>query len=192
MHTFKTLQELLDYIPQCIICQKPMRLIITGGIPSRGAKNYWHQETINLKMELFEGKLRSKNKNWALIIDPWDNQVSTGLNIVNDLLSYAYSKLDVYKKCWTCNFKINGLYQHNNKKVTKFPEVNLHSEELHYTMNRDRTVRLFKHYADTSFLGERTIINVNHRELKSIPLNFEKIQNLDQLNHKLKTLMTFQ
>ena len=192
MHTFETLQQLLDYIPNCIICQKPMKLVISGGVPSRTVNNYWQQFIINLKMELIESKLHSKNKNWVLIIDPWDNQISTGLSLVNDLLSQSHSKLDVFKKCWTCNFKINGLCNSNGKRVSAFPKVSLHSEELHYTMNRDRTVRLFKYYGDASVIGERTIINVNHRELKSIPLNFERIKNLDQLNHKLKTLMTFQ
>lgn len=197
MKNFGTLQELLDYIPKCILCGKDMELRITGGVPSRQtSENYWKNNDVCLKMFLLEDKLHSKKcKDYSLSVSPITNLITSGKNLISDMVSRSYSRVTANKKCRTCFFQISTAYS-RDKETPKlrnyFPALTMQTEELHYTMKKGKSVKLYKYYRSDSLTGENTNISVNFRSLKSIPLDFSKIHNMEHLNNKIKTLMVFQ
>lgn len=196
MKTFECLQELLDYIPNCIICQKVMELRIEGSVPARSNPDYYLREKVYLKMFLFEEKLHSKRcKDYSFTIDPKNNQLFSGKDLLNRMISSSsFQSIAAIKKCHTCHFKISTTYSNGTvtAKLHQFPVMQLYTEELSYTMKREKQVRIYKTYNDTYHLtGEKATVVVNHRHLE-FNLDLSKIQDLDHLNNKIKTVMVFQ
>jgi len=198
MKTFETLQQVLEYIPHCIICKKELELRVVGSIPSRTNQQYFHRQSVCLKMFMLEDRLHSRRcKDFSLIVNPADNQMSSGKNLINDMLADSWSGISVIKKCKTCNFSITARHTNSgskqSQKMDKFPSVELYSEELHYTMKKEKPVRIHKIYQNSARMtGESTIITVNHRQLREFNLDLSKIQDLNHLNNKIKTVMVFQ
>lgn len=196
MKTFQTLQELLDYIPNCIICGKPMELRIVGSIPLKGEPSWRNTRSICFKMFVLEDKLHSrKHKDFSLVIDPTTNHISSGKDVLNQMVWTSYSGIIALKKCKTCNFKIEAEYTNgiNSQKLHVFPELRLVSEEIHYTMRRHKLVQIYKRYhRPDSGLGDGISVVVGHFQVNLSVLDFAKIQDLDHLNNKIKTFLVFQ
>ena len=61
MITFDTLKEYLDYIPNCIICEKPMTFYILGNVRGYYAVNKNYYNKVSMKMIMVDNLLKSKN-----------------------------------------------------------------------------------------------------------------------------------
>lgn len=192
MKIFKSLQELIDYVPNCIICGKEMEIHVDGQlVPSLPAKQWYGREPVHLSLQLKEGKLRSKkHKKYTLIIDPTDNHIVDGQDFVNRLM---VNWITVYKKCWTCRFRINTGYNKGHiKKQEKFPYLTLSSEEISYFRRHGKSVGIHQtYYDDSALLGIRSYITVGGKPVKSLYVDFNKFKDLDQLNKRLATILTF-
>lgn len=193
MRTFKTLNEVIDYIPNCLICQKGMTLSIDGVLSSQaGHHPRWSRglESVKLKMGLVDGFLRSNHKNDNISICVSDNKIIDGWEIVNRLMP---GTTYVRKMCLTCHFKIHTYHIGGAvKKENCFPPLTMHSEELHYTMKGGKDVRVTKYYhADGSLTGEYATIKLDNKFLPPVPLDFDKFKDLVHLNKRLATIKLF-
>lgn len=193
MHTFKTLNELLAYIPNCLICQKIMSISIDGTLSSVNThKPRWSsgQERLSLKLTLKDGILCSKHKNHSLSIEAETNIVIDGLDMTKRFMP---GTLYVRKMCPTCHFKINTVSQEGIiKKENGFPPLTIHSEELHYTMKGGKDVRITKYYqSHASLTGEAATIRLDNKFLPPVPLDFDKMRDLAHLNKRLATIKLF-
>lgn len=193
MRTFKTLQELIDYIPKCVICQKDMKIAIEGYLNPVGSKKpRWSSgtERVYFKLEYKDGILRSKHKSHSLAIEASTNKLIDGEDLVNRLMTQT---INVKKCCPTCVFKSVSVYQAGNtKKTNSFPPMTLRSEELNYTMKGGKRVNITKYYEFNKPDEEaKCFISYNGSSLSPIALDFRKLTDLDQINKKIKTIVTF-
>ena len=192
MRNFKTFQELIDYVPNCIICGKEMEIHLDGQIsPTLPSKQWYGRESVHLVLQPKEGLLRSKkHKKYTLIINPFDNHIIDGQDLVNRLM---VNWISVYKKCWTCRFSVyTGYRKGHTKKHEKFPYLTLGNEELYYMLRRGKSVGIHQqYYDDSALLGIRTHITVAGKPVKSMYIDFNKFKDLDQLNKRLATILTF-
>lgn len=194
MKTFQTLQEVVDYIPTCVICHKGMKLSIEGYVkPVSTSKPRWNSgsQLIYLKMEEKDGLLRGTHKNESVAIEPATNRLVEGEDLVNRLM---LNTINVKKCCPTCVFKFNFVYQAGNtKKTHKFPPIALQSEELNYTLRGGKRCHITRHYQFNQDEQEvKCNIRVNYIEVTPVNLDFSKLTDLDQINRKIKTVLTFQ
>lgn len=193
MHTFKTPSDLLDYIPNCLVCGKTMNIVIDGMLaPVLPSKPRWGggKENIHLRMILKDGVLRSKHKNHSVSIDASTGLIIDGQDIINRLTTnWTY----VHKMCATCHFKITTIYKEGNtKKEKSFPPLTIQQEELHYTLKGGKDIRITKYYNQTGNLtGESATIRLNNKFLPPMPLDLNKFQDLAHLNKRLATIILF-
>lgn len=192
MHTFQTLAELNSYIPECLICRKPMRISIDGMLSSVASnKPRWNhgRETVHLKMELKEGVLRSKHKNHSVSIEIATNAIIDGQDMINRLTPGATY---VRKMCPTCHFKIHTEYDKvADKKENCFPALTIQSEELHYTLKGGKDLQITKYYNTGNLRGEAATIRMDNKFLPPVPLDFDKFKDLAQLNKRLDMIKIF-
>jgi hypothetical protein len=194
MRAFKTLQELIDYIPKCVICQKEMKLSIEGYLaPIDPRKPRWGSgsERVYFKLQYKDGILRSKHKNHSLSIEAATNKLIDGEDMINRLM---INSIHAKKCCPTCAFKSYSVYQAGNtKKTHHFPPMMLQSEELSYTLKGGKRVNIMKHHNFSDKDEEaKCYINYNGTMLPPIALDFNKLSDLEQINRKIKTIVTFQ
>jgi len=185
MKTFQTLQELLDHVPQCIICGKDMNVHLDGHL------RQWYQDGVHFKFEMKDGLLCSKkHKKYSVIIEPKSNLILEGQEVVNNLM---VNWITVYKTCWTCKCTVSTRYNSGHRKKTDvFPPLSLTGEELSYTLRRGKSVDISQtYYDDSSLLGVRTNIVVNHRMVTPRYFDFSKYKNLEQVNNRIATILTF-
>lgn len=108
--------------------------------------------------------------------------------MINRLMT---NNITIKKCCPTCVFKFISFYQNGNVKKTKyFPEVWLRSEELSYTSKGSKRVSINKYHQSVED-STKAYINYNGTILPPIPLEFDKLTDLDQINKKIKTIITF-
>lgn len=193
MRTFPTLNDLNNYIPNCVICSKPMRFVLEGMIsPIAPSKPRWGSgnERLRLKLELKEGVLRSKHKNHNVGVELATNQIVEGQGLIDRLV---INGTQVHKLCPTCHFKINTRYETGNvKKTNCFPALTLQSEELHYTLKGGKDVNISKYYAaDPNAKESAASIRLNGKYLPPVPLDFNKLSDLEHLNKRLATIILF-
>lgn len=182
---FETLQELIDYVPRCLICNKEMQLDITGTIPFVTGYDFH-----SFKMILnSDGRLSSKNK--SLDINPKTNEVFSGLDTLSKMVYNLTNHINIYKKCYTCSFLIKCKYDNIKYiKLEKFPTISLIQEELSYTMSKNKAVRYVK-YFPPNFLGS-SYMTINNKYINNFYIDLSKINNLKHLTRKIKTFLTFQ
>ena len=192
MKVFNTLQELLEYVPRCILCQKNIPISIEGYLTSADAKKwYGRKQRVYFKLKIKDGVLRDKCRGQSIAIEASTNKLLEGGDFVNRLM---LQPITVKKCCPTCAFKFIASYQDGNVKTTNtFPPLTLKSEELSFTMKGKKNISILKHYA---FLQEgeepKCIITYDRGSLEPIDLDFTKFTSLDQVAKKIKTIVTFQ
>jgi len=197
---FKTIQDLIDYIPNCIICRKEMIISIEGVIlPLLPSKNqYAKKENVQMILFLKDGIVRTKKRNLSLAIKAEDNFIIDGQDIVSRLMiNWTYVK----KICSTCNFKINTVIDYKEgviKKQNYFPPLIIDHEVLQYTFKGGKKVHITKYYNDYYYnnrvlpsRSEAVTIRLNDKSLPPVPLDLDKFKNLDQLNKRLSTIILF-
>ena len=195
MKIFETLQELINYIPHCVICGKEMKLSIEGYVtpvsPSKPKFGKGSQR-VYLKLELKDDILRCKQDSLNLAIEAATNKLIDGEELVNRLMLHT---INVKKCCPTCVFKSVSVYGAGHTKKTHcFPPLTLQSEELNYTMRGGKRCLITKHYLSTNSSDEEAncVIWFDRVPLQPIPLDFSKLTSLEQLNKKIKTIVVFQ
>ena len=191
MKIFNSIQELLDYVPFCLICGKDMEAHIYGHLSASWRNRI--EDRVLLRFEIKDGLLCSRrNKKHSIIIHPNTNLILEGAPVVSQLMN---SWITFYKTCWTCNFKISTEYKPGNaKRKDIFPSLTLTNEELFYTLKRNRSVHIQQTYYSAmgnAPEGMRTWITVNNRVVQPIFIDFNKFKDLNQLNKRLFTMMTF-
>jgi hypothetical protein len=198
MLKFNSIQELLNYVPSCLVCGKNMEAHIYGHLSTTWSSRI--DDRVFLRFEMKDGLLCSRRHNkHSIILDPSTNLVLEGTDTVSKLMT---SWINFYTTCWTCNFKISTEYKPGNaRRKDIFPALTLTSEELSYTLKRQRGVHIQQTYYEDNrnYPGEstskshnsRTWITVNNKVVKPMYVDFNKFKDVDQLNKRLFTIMTF-
>jgi hypothetical protein len=191
IHIFKTLEELENYIPNCIICGKHLQLFISGRLNAVSpAKPRWGsgQEQIRLPMVLKEGVFRSKHKNHSVSVEYSSNHIIDGQDIVNRLRF-----VEAEKNCPTCHFKILAKAKDGQgHKENCLPPLTISHEELHYTMKGGKPIRITKYYGTGDTLrGESATIRIDNKFLPPVPWDFDKFKDLAHLNKRIATIKMF-
>lgn len=193
MRIFKTLQELVNYIPTCVICQKGMKIAIEGYLGPANSKTKWggRTEYTYLKLKCENGVLHSKHDGDSITIEAATNKLIDGEDIINRLM---LNTINVKKCCSTCVFKIYSTYQSGNtKKAHNFPQLTLRSEELSYTLRGGKRCAVNKYYNfNTNAEDTKCNIVIGGSSLQPILLDFSKFIDLDQINKRIKTIAVFQ
>jgi len=192
MKIFKTLQELIDYVPNCIVCGKVMDIYLRGSIKVAPILPFtlWTLSNITLQLRMKDNIFVGNNKQNSVAINPIDNDIILGAEFINHL---AINWLLVYKKCRTCRCKVTTKFTGPTiKNWKKFPPLTLTGEELCFTRKREKpTVILQNYYENSSSLGVQTHIVINCKPVNSLYLDLNKFKNLDHLNERLSTILTF-
>lgn len=124
MLIFPTLSDVNNYVPNCLVCSKPMRFNLDGMLSSVASnKPRWGggHDPLRLKLEMKDGILCSSHKNHIVQIEIIENKILEWHDLINRL-----SPGNVYMKkmCPTCHFKINTSYGRGNLKKRKlFPSL---------------------------------------------------------------------
>lgn len=210
MTQFKTLEDFLNYIPNCVICKKSMQLYLDGRLSSiSGKKPRWNsgRSRLRVKLQLEYSNLHSKHKQHKIIINPTNNQVIEGVDLIdrmNDDIIFAN------KGCPTCDFKIVAAYMRNpDPKATAnqwqkfnsdfgqthekgyFPPLALREEEVHYTLKGGIDVKIMKNYAWPDPANVLANIMLNHKYLPQAPFDFNKFHDMEHLNKRIATIKLF-
>lgn len=192
MKTFSSIKEFIDYIPNCILCKKEMQIAIHA---IRKSEKNWNYDNIHIKTSVIDNMIISKNKDYKLEINMYDNTIVSGSEFIS---SIENNTIDVNKSCKTCNFKIKAI--HNSKytsrtktnKIENFPSLVLAKEELYYTRNGGKNVVIVKYHPPSYDASANMWITINNKKIQSFNLDLSKLKDLDHLNSKLSTLITFQ
>lgn len=206
MVAFNSLQEFINYIPQCVICGKSMDLFIEGQLSSVSKKKprYNHgRDHLYVKMRSEYTHLRSLHKSYEISINPVTNEVTQGIDLINRLQD---SMIYAHKSCTTCHFKIqaafwqklpNRSYQTGSDKIGQewkenfFPPFSLKEEDLHYTLKGGVDIRIQKHYAWPTLENTTASIILNRKSLPPMPLDFNKFEGIEHLNKRIATIKLF-
>lgn len=185
---FLTLQALLEYIPNCIVCTKPMNLQMSGTLAYQSGSH--NRERYSMTLALKDNLLVSKHKSHKLIINPIDNTVIESVDLAGRIISEYTS---VKKMCPTCHFKIETFYSGNKAKKEKtFPALMLQNEELHFIMKGGKDVRVTKYYSGNNNDREATArIQLNGKYLPPMPFDFDKFNSFQALNKRINTIVVF-
>lgn len=177
----------MDYVPHCLICGKQLELHLHGRIYRANDNVAYHKSALHFRLKSKDEYLIGNNKKHSFAINPLDNEISSGKDTVNDLL---VNRVMVNKKCYTCYFSI--VTEHPGSKLVnykKFPPLTLKNEEIYFTRKRGKPVSIYQNYHDDSTL--RTNIVIDRRTVPSIYMDFSKFKNLDHLNERISTILTF-
>lgn len=188
MKSFLNFQALLDYIPNCIICTKPMQMQMSGTLGHKA--NAHTRERYSMHLALKDGLLFSKHKSHKLVINPVDNSVVEGVDLAARIISEYTS---VKKMCQTCHFKIETFCSGSKvKKEKNFPILTLQTEELHFTMKGGKDVHVTKYYPGNGGGQEYTArIMLNGKYLPPVPFEFDKFNSFQALNKRINTIVVF-
>lgn len=183
MKIFKSFQELIDYVPNCLICGKQLELHLNGRVTT---------SKLHFRLKIKDNQIIGKNKNYLININPADNQIILGQEIVNELL---HSYVTVIKKCYTCRCIITTTYngaalETYAKSYKTFPHLTLYREEMYFTRANNKRVNISQIYYNSG-LSNINQITVDNKPIKPIYINFNQFKNLDHLNQRLSTMLTF-
>lgn len=192
MKTFKTFQELFDYVPNCIICGKIMEIHLDGRVEQKSLiVNKWDTTNqIHFHLKIKNDSLIGNNKKFSFTINPIDNTIINGQETIVNLMG---NWVTVYKTCRTCRCNIITKFTGNIiKKIKKFPPLTLMNEEIYFTRSQEKTVSINQsYYDDSTLLGIRTSIVINNKQVKSLYIDFNKYKDLKHLNERLSTILVF-
>lgn len=195
MKYFKTLQDLIDYVPNCLICGKHLALLIEG----RWGNKFSKTDFRSIKTSLIEDRLYSKHKVYNFCIEPKTNEIISGkeyFKVMSD------GHVTIYKKCDTCYCVLRfSLADKKNRNWSIFPDLLLDSEEVKYTMRGEKDISIFKNHdsiywkpLNPLIIEKRMSISIN-RKKEYYPndyIDLSKIKDLSSLNKKISTIIVFQ
>ena len=134
--------------------------------------------------------LHSNHKTYKLNIDNITNVILEGQDLLDKFTTEATY---VRKKCPTCHLKIEATCSGNLiKKEKRFPALTLRREELHFTMRGGKDLSVQKYYATSTFFEDsQAHISLNHKDLPSVPFDFNKFNSFEQLVRRINTIVLF-
>lgn len=203
MKYFDNLQQLVNYIPNCLICGKSLPILIQGRWFSFDKVVCYK----SLKTIIRDNMLESKHRSFNFKIDITTNKIIQGEEHFKEIFK---SLMFVMKKCPTCYMCISlSPYQLSNydfrSKVTTFPVLNIDAEELQYTTKGGKHLILRKDY-HTIYSATKLYPGYQVRPQGAISLSLdnkkqyipneylilEKIKNFSSLKNKISTILIFQ
>ena len=177
MKNFDNIQQIIERIPNCIICQKPLKFSIINN-------TYHASENINFIMR--DGLLVSQHRDIKSIINPIDNTISFNEPLIKKFRfsyqSYFYIKLS----CRTCFVRT---YYSVRQQTKKLHELFLYNENVKYTSPKNKIINI-DYYYNHNLLDEISF-KYNYKYIKCPKIDLTRIKNLKQLNNKIKTILTF-
>lgn len=200
MKSFNFIREFINYIPQCIVCGKDM-LITINGTPN--IESYYSKHTeISIKTCISNNYLLvSKNNKYQLIINVDNNNIDVGKKLILSLIHKFYN-ISLNKSCSTCKFFIKSVFNTNmlsnySVKNLIFPITFLSREELCYTKNHGKNIRIVKYYINNliwnnSYPAHNVYMSIDNKSIKYPNLDFSKFKDLKHFNKRLSTILTFQ
>jgi hypothetical protein len=192
MKTFKTFQELIDYVPNCIICGKLMEIHLDGRVKQESlVVNIWKTiDPIHFHLKMKDGFIVGNNKKISFTITSSNNVIINGQEHIDNLM---VNWITVYKTCRTCRFNIITKWTGDIvKNIKNFPPLTLTNEEIYFTRNKEKIVSINQsYYDDSTLLGIRTSIVINNKSVKPLYIDFNHFKNLDQLNARLSNILVF-
>lgn len=184
---FNTLLDFKNYIPNCIICGKPLNLYINC---VNYPQNTHDPSTLYLQMIYENNIFRPKKSNHNLIIDGYSNQILDGVGLLDQTQRGGGF---VRKTCRTCYFHIytRMIYDCSNmERILYFPALQSTSETMGFTLKGAKSISIYNSFG-SDFTS--SFISINDKRIKSpIFIDFSKINDLKQLNKKIKMILTFQ
>lgn len=175
MFTFNSLKEFLNFMPSCIICGKVPEIFMTGHtyVPKYKRWGFWFTQE--------DDALVSKNKNYPVSIDIETNKVLGEKKILDQLTNN-----EITKSCKTCHFKIKTM---NSSNLT-LSNIPLDSVEIKYTLPGGKSANI--RITNWTSGAPSTVIKISGKSLPhNLLLDVHKISNLEQLNRRIQTLITF-
>ncbi len=192
MKVFQTIQELVNYVPNCLICKKEMQVSLSTYLSSNDPKRRVNsRESVSLRFELENCILHSKHKSYQLKIDTITNVILEGQDLAD---RFTTESTYIKKKCPTCHLKIETICSNGTiKKEKRFPDLTLRHEELHFTMRGGKDLSVSKYYStNTSPEGDsQAQIMLNHKYLPPVPFDFNKFNSFEQLVNRINTIVLF-
>lgn len=173
MITFSKIKDFIEYIPNCIICQKPMVL----GAEITSVK----RKTLTcVKTKIIDDIMVSKKPEFEFVININTNQI---VNMTADIFLSHYIKY-----CATCKFTVEAYAEKLSNKIDKIaaPTV-LSFENLCYTTKKNKHVKLAKYYYNINSCSQHIVVD---KKIISIPIiDLSQIKNLKHLDKRIATLM---
>lgn len=192
MKVFSNLQELIDYVPNCIVCGKVMDIYLKGSIKVPPILPFilWTLNNITFQLKMKDNLLVGRNKKTSIAINPVNNNIIEGEEFINHLAS---NWITVYKKCRTCRCEVVAKFTGSIiKNLKNFPPLTLAGEEICFTRKNEKPVRILQnYYEDPSKMGVQTYVMINNKPVNSFYVDFNKFKNLKHLNERLSTILTF-
>lgn len=207
---FNCIRELIDYIPQCIVCGKQIPIVITtNSFYNKDFKSL--SGYLYLKTKILDNKLISMNKNYPFIIDIDNNFIIEGAGLVNKIL-LSSSGTGINKSCKTCNVAIYTMYHPfhftNEYKYGFFPSSELKTEFFSYTIRKNKKISIEREYYYFKTVNRVdsykifSSLQINNKYIDSpVPgllskiisdLDITKVNNFNSLNKKINMFLTFQ
>lgn len=192
MKSFLNLQEAVDYVPTCLICGKNMRMTIDTSIVTEikgKTRSVSSQRTYpRIEMQMVDGKLQSKHKQFDICINPITNEITVG---AKDTQNFIWESTFFRKTCPTCHCKISMNCPRGAKsKEIPFPTLTLGREELHFTMKGGKSIRIDKYHRNDDD-NKNASIRFDEKYLPPLPFDFGKFNNFEQLINRIQTLILF-
>lgn len=180
--TFKTLKELINYCPNCVLCQKPMQLYIS--LYSKELRDNFKLKKLKtiIALDIKNDILKSRNDNYKIEINLNSNEIISCHPMIKILNSH------LHKKCKTCKFELD--YELDQVKNKSINDITLYFERLDISLKKSHN---FIYYHGRSFKDNyyfMWIIN-GKRICIYYALDFSKITNKKQLFTKIETILTF-
>jgi|ERR1035437_4010135 hypothetical protein len=186
---FATLKELINYIPNCIICGKDMEIYFGG---YNNNLSFLTKLTIDGDLIRPADNLipldrpRYRAPKYVFAININNNEIVDGEDLLNKASTYN-GRID--KKCKTCIMAIHTSFTGPGiKRMKIIPEIS-GSLEIEYTMSNTKKIRIRDHWNIPGCID----ITIGYKDLiTKLPIDFSKIKTLKQLNKKISTIITFQ
>lgn len=161
------IKEALEYIPNCVLCNKEMRLCFSSFYSPVVYLNKTDDIVQNIKIDLK--------------INVNTNEIISGQKFLNANFNSHFLK----KNCATCRFTVTFLATSNIKST--FPEVTKNKEELYFFDNNKQVRIINKSLHDSSQL-------YYNKKWLNLPFsfNFETTNNLPAIKKRIKMVKLFQ
>jgi len=183
MKKFDNLLSIDNYIPNCLVCQKPMMWSLVTAQDDH-SKRMWLDTTYRLNRDgyiLKNIKTKSLEAD-SIIVDIQNNEIKGPSNALQNI-----TVLSFIKKCSTCRFTITFSQNNYSKtKNSKLPPIYLNIISLDYMMPQNKSISITIYSDNSMFLA----FNGKRIGTKYI-LKLEEIQNIRKLNRKIGALLTF-
>ena len=180
------LKELNEYIPNCVVCQKPLHLTYSWSFEYSGRRNLSSAGRIIVDDNLWQ----FKGKQYSMMMDPVTNKFTTELELAKTV---QYSNATIEKRCSTCDFKLDFRPEEKPEDSTQdLGPYSLFFGNLNFTLTGNRRIQISVH---RNWEKENQLYGrfcVNQKYLKNIVLfDFAQMSSFDKLKNRIDTILMF-